>query len=50
MPVSDETYYNLNRLHVVFAAAALALLAATVWMLAADQRRPWKDYQRQYRR
>jgi cytochrome c2 len=42
------SYYNPRRLHVVFAAAALMLLAATVWMVAADQRRPWKEYQRQY--
>jgi hypothetical protein len=40
MSVSDETYYNIKRMHVVFAAAALMLLATTVWMLAADSRRP----------
>jgi cytochrome c551/c552 len=48
MSVSDETYYNIKWMHVVFAAAALLLLAATVWMLAADNRRPWKAYQQQY--
>ena len=48
MSVSDETYYNIRRMHVVFAAAALVLLAVTVWMLAADNRRPWKAYQQQY--
>ena len=48
MSVSDETYYNIKRMHVVFAAAALLLLATTVWMLAADNRRPWKAYQQQY--
>jgi cytochrome c551/c552 len=49
MPVSDKTHYNLPRMHAVFALAALALLAATVWMVVADSRRPWKEYQRQYR-
>jgi len=44
-----DTFYNLKRLHVVFAASTLALLATTVWMVAADHRRPWKVYQRTYR-
>ena len=44
-----DTYYNLKRLHRWFAAAALALLAASVWMVVADQRREWKHYQRTFR-
>ncbi len=48
MSVTDQTYYNIKRMHVVFAAAALLLLAATVWMVATDNRRDWKTYQRQY--
>ena len=43
MSATDETYYSSKRLHVAFAVAVLALLAATVWMLAADSRRPWKE-------
>jgi cbb3-type cytochrome oxidase cytochrome c subunit len=46
---SDETFYNLKRLHLVFAVSSLALLAATLWMLAADHRREWKVYQRTFR-
>ena len=49
MRSSDDTYYNLKRLHVVFLIASLALLAVTVWMLTADHRRPWKGYQRTFR-
>ncbi len=49
MPAGDETYYNLKRMHVAFAVAVLGLLAATVWMWAADSRRTWKEYQREYR-
>lgn len=49
MPASEQSYYNLNRLHLVFAAGALALVAVTVWMIAADYRRPWKRYQALYR-
>ena len=44
-----DTYYNLKRLHRWFAAAALALLAASVWMVVADQRREWEHYQRTFR-
>ena len=49
MPSSDSTYYNVKRLHVVFAAASLALLAVTAWMVAADHWREWKVYQRTFR-
>jgi cytochrome c2 len=49
MPVGDETYYNLRRMHVAFAVAVLALLGATVWMWKAESQRAWKGYQREYR-
>ncbi len=49
MPTPDETYFNLRRMHAAFALAALGLLAATVWMIAADHHRPWRRYQRQFR-
>ena len=48
MRASDEPFYNLKKLHVVFALSSLALLGVTVWMLLADHRREWKDYQRTY--
>jgi len=50
MPASDQTWYPMKRLHRLFAVAALALLATTVWMLALDHQRPWKQYQRTARR
>ena len=49
MAPSDKTYYSVKRLHAVFAVASVALLAVTVWMLAADHRREWKRYQRTFR-
>ena len=49
MRATEKTYYNIKRLHLVFAAASLALLAVTVWMVAADHYRPWKEYQRTFR-
>jgi cbb3-type cytochrome oxidase cytochrome c subunit len=49
MRASDETFYNIKRLHRLFAVSAAAMLAATVWMVAADHWRPWKVYQRTFR-
>jgi len=49
MPLAEKTFYNLKRLHVVFAVASLAMLATTLWMLAADHWREWKGYQRTFR-
>lgn len=49
MPATEQTWRDLKILHVVFAVAALALLATTVAMLAADHDRPWKKYARGFR-
>ncbi|MBN2291794.1 MAG: c-type cytochrome [Pirellulales bacterium] len=49
MPSSEETYFNIKRMHWLFAISSLALLAVTVWMLAADHWREWKIYQSTYR-
>ncbi len=46
MPASDQTMYPMKLLHRLFALASLALLATTVWLLAKDHQRPWKQYQR----
>jgi cbb3-type cytochrome oxidase cytochrome c subunit len=37
-------------MHGLFWLSSTALLAATVWMLVSDANRPWKAYQRDYRR
>lgn len=49
MPATEQTWRDLKLLHVVFAVSALGLLAATVWMLAVDHDRPWKQYARGFR-
>ncbi len=49
MPARDDTFFNIKRLHVLFAVSSMALLAVTIWMLAADHQRQWKVYQRTYR-
>ena len=48
MRSSDETYYNINRLHVIFAVSSVLLIGVTVWMFVLDHRREWKEYQRTY--
>jgi cytochrome c551/c552 len=49
MPSPDDTHFPIERLHRLFAVSALALLAVTVWVIAADHYRPWKAYQRRFR-
>ncbi len=49
MPATEQTWRDLKVLHVVFGLTAVALLAATVAMLAVDHNRPWKKYQREFR-
>ena len=49
MSSPDDTFFNLRRLHVVFGVAAMVLFGVTVWMIVADHRRPWKEYQRTFR-
>src|SRR3954471_20231707 len=49
MPATESTWRNLRLMHVVFGVASVAMLVTTVWMLAADHSRTWKQYQRQYR-
>ncbi len=49
MPATEQTWRDLKILHVVFGVSAIALLVATVAMLAVDHARPWKKYQREFR-
>ncbi|MCX7415878.1 MAG: hypothetical protein NTY25_05240, partial [Planctomycetia bacterium] len=46
MPATEQTWYNLKVLHVVFSVTAILLLFSTIAMLAVDHNRPWKKYQR----
>ena len=45
MPATDQTCYNMKRLHKAFALSSVLLLCATIWMFAVDHRRPWKSMQ-----
>jgi len=45
----EDHYFDLGKLHIVFCVAALFFLGVTIAVLVVDHRRPWKDFQRQYR-
>lgn len=49
MPATEQTWYNQKLLHVIFACTSVALLIATIWMLAADHAAEWKGHQRKFR-
>ncbi len=48
MPATEQTWRESKLMHVVFGISSLAMLVTTIWMLAADHRREWKDYQRKF--
>src|ERR1041385_5437251 len=48
MPATEQTWRDSKLMHLVFGISSLAMLATTIWMLAADHRREWKDYQRKF--
>lgn len=46
MATREQTYYNMKRLHRVFAVSSVVLLAATIALLLDDHAEPWKGHQR----
>lgn len=48
MPATEEYWRSLPATHKVFAASTVALLASTLWMMAADHDDEWRVYQRQF--
>jgi hypothetical protein len=48
MPATEQTWRNTKRLHLIFALSSIALLLSTLWMIAADHQREWKQYQQFY--
>ena len=45
MPATEQTWRNQKVMHVVFGASALVMTIATLWLLAKDHNREWKDWQ-----
>ncbi|HYO25916.1 MAG TPA: hypothetical protein VEQ85_13320, partial [Lacipirellulaceae bacterium] len=50
MPATEQTWRDQKKMHVIFAISALIMGVATIWMMAADQMREWKDWQLKDRR
>jgi cytochrome c2 len=50
MPATEQTWRNQKTLHVVFGASAFVMAIATIWMMAVDHNREWKDWQLKDRR
>lgn len=48
MPATEQTWRDSKLLHLVFGISGLAMLITTIWMLAADHRREWKDFQSKF--
>lgn len=45
MPATEQTWYNQKVMHIVFGASAVVMMIATLWLLAKDHNREWKDWQ-----
>jgi len=45
MLATDKNFYDLKKVHVVFAISTFALMAVTVWMFAADHNDEWREHQ-----
>ena len=48
MPANEQTWRSPKLMHTVFAVSSILMLVTTIWMLADDHNRPWKDYQRNF--
>ena len=50
MPASEQTWRDQKVMHIVFGASALVMMISTLWLLAMDHNRPWKETQLTNRR
>ncbi len=45
MPATEQTWRDQKKLHIVFGASTVVMLIATLWLMAKDHNREWKDWQ-----
>src|SRR5262245_36592945 len=45
MPATEKTWRDQAGMHVIFGITALVMLVGTIWMLAKDHNREWRDWQ-----
>ncbi|NIP84500.1 MAG: hypothetical protein GTO03_02655, partial [Planctomycetales bacterium] len=48
MPATEQTWRHTKTLHVVFGFSSIVMFVGTIWLLAADHYREWKDTQRTF--
>ncbi|MDP2815408.1 MAG: hypothetical protein Q8O19_01880, partial [Rectinemataceae bacterium] len=48
MSKQPESFYNINKLHLIFAVLAILLLVILILVFAQDSDKSWKIYQREY--
>ena len=49
MPATEQTWRSQKILHIVFGASAVVMMIATLWLMAKDHNREWKEWQLQNR-
>jgi hypothetical protein len=45
MPATEKTWRDQAKMHVIFGISALVMLGGTIWMLAKDHNREWREWQ-----
>src|SRR2546421_10935772 len=45
MPATEKTWRDQAKMHVIFGISALVMLGGTIWMLAKDHNREWRQWQ-----
>ena len=45
MPATEQTWRNQKVMHIIFGVSTLVMTVATLWLLAKDHNREWKDWQ-----
>src|SRR6185503_1704422 len=45
MPATEKTWRDQAKMHVLFGISALVMLGGTIWMLAKDHNREWRQWQ-----
>ena len=46
MPIPTDTYWNIKKLNIVFAASAVILVLVTGWAIVQDFNQGWREPQR----
>jgi cytochrome c2 len=45
MPATEKTWRDQALMHVIFGVSSLVMLVGTIWMLANDHNREWREWQ-----